>query len=309
MPGAYAHITLVNMFRGTNRLDKLAGMPAGAKSSLLKSFKFCELGAVSPDYPYLAVGDSDAAKWADLMHYTRTGEIVRAGIKHLRPLHEAVQRKCLTWLLGYCAHVVTDVTIHPIVEMKVGTYAANKTAHRICEMNQDAYIFPWLNLGNAGLSDHLESGIANCTDPSDDDLLDRDVVAIWNAILQEVHPAEYAANPPDIDKWHDGFNIVVETISETGNHLFPFARHLAADSGMLYPSYDGVDRQFIDNLATPIGRENYDAIFDRAIENVGSIWVSVANGVLKGDTTYLAKIGDWDLDTGRDSSNKLAFWG
>lgn len=308
MPGAYAHITLVNQFRGTNQLDSLVGFPDKAKPALLKWFKYCELGAVSPDYPYLTIGDSNAAKWADLMHYTLTGEMVRAGIKHLRPLQGEIQRKCLAWLLGYCAHVITDVSIHPIVELKVGTYADNKTGHRICEMNQDAYIFPRLELGDSGLSDHLESGIANCTQSSDDSL-DQDIVSLWKNILREVHPTEYAENPPDIDKWHDGFNIVVETISEAGNHLLPFARHLAADSGVVYPSFDEVDRQFIDNLKTPMGYENYDAIFDKAVANVGSIWVHVANGVLNNDVTYLAQIGDWNLDTGRDNLNKLAFWG
>ena len=29
---------------------------------------FCELGAVSPDFPYLAVGVKTAKKWGDLMH-------------------------------------------------------------------------------------------------------------------------------------------------------------------------------------------------------------------------------------------------
>ena len=36
------------------------------------------------------------------------------------------QQKGLAWLLGYCAHVATDVTIHPVVEMKVGPYDENK---------------------------------------------------------------------------------------------------------------------------------------------------------------------------------------
>jgi len=309
MPGAYAHMTLVNQFRGTNNLDRLEGFPDKAKQALQKKFKYCELGAVSPDYPYLAVGDSDAAKWADLMHYTHTGKVIRAGAKHLRLSQGDVQRKCLAWLFGYCAHVVTDVTVHPIVQLKVGPYEQNKTAHRICEMNQDAYIFPRLGLGDAGLSDHLESGIAGCSDPNDNELLDRDIVDLWKTILQEVHPVEYVANPPDIDKWHNGFNTVVETISEAGNHLFPFARHLAADSGLVYPSYEGVDRQFIDNLETPEGHDNYDAIFNRAIVNVGSIWVSLAKGVFGEDSTYMTQIRDWNLDTGRDDTNHLAFWG
>jgi len=51
--------------------------------------------------------------------------------------------------------VVADVTIHPILELKVGSYAEHKMGHRTCEMHQDAYIFQRLNLGDVGLSEHL----------------------------------------------------------------------------------------------------------------------------------------------------------
>jgi hypothetical protein len=55
-----------------------------------------------------------------------------------------------------------DVSIHPIVELKVGKYAKNKRAHRECEMHQDAYIFQGLNRGEVGSSPHFNSGIARC---------------------------------------------------------------------------------------------------------------------------------------------------
>src|SRR6185369_8201963 len=131
MPGAFAHITLANLMK--KRLDDIFGSSIEAITSVLDYFKFCELGAVSPDYPYLAVGDSDAAKWADEMHYTRTGEMIKSGIKYIKLLEGEPKRKCLAWLLGYSAHVVTDVTIHPIVQLKVGDYAENKKQHRVCE--------------------------------------------------------------------------------------------------------------------------------------------------------------------------------
>ena len=49
MPGAYAHITLVNEAKRPQYLEQ-KGVPAGAIAALLDYFKFCELGAVSPDY-------------------------------------------------------------------------------------------------------------------------------------------------------------------------------------------------------------------------------------------------------------------
>ena len=133
MPGAYAHITMVNVLAESARLEGL-GFSNAAASGLLRYFKFCELGAVSPDYPYLVVGDSAAAKWADLMHYERTGDVLRAGISGVKTLSGDKRDRAFAWLLGYLAHVATDVTIHPVVELKVGEYAQNKTAHRVCEM-------------------------------------------------------------------------------------------------------------------------------------------------------------------------------
>ena len=68
MPGAYVHITLVNELKTTPILENIFGSLTQAITSVLDYFKFCELGAVSPDYPYLVIGDSNAAKWTDMMH-------------------------------------------------------------------------------------------------------------------------------------------------------------------------------------------------------------------------------------------------
>ena len=49
MPGAYAHITLVSMLREPARLEANPSFPVTAIPALLDYFKYCELGAVSPD--------------------------------------------------------------------------------------------------------------------------------------------------------------------------------------------------------------------------------------------------------------------
>ena len=309
MPGAYAHITLVNILKETERLEEITEFPVEAITAVMKYFKFCELGAVSPDYPYLAVGDTDAAKWADTMHYTRTGEMIKAGVKCLRNMYGESKRKGIAWLLGYAAHVTTDVTIHPVVELKVGVYAKNKKEHRICEMNQDAYIFQRLNLGEIGLSEHLDSGIGRCSEDNDRHSLDGEIRQLWEGMLQEVHAQEYANNPPDINKWHKGFMMMVDKIAEEGNYLTPLARHVAVDLGLTYPAANQIDQQFIKELAVPTGHKNYDEIYEIAIQNVGMVWQMVASGVMAASETYIAQIGDWNLDTGRDPSQHLVFWG
>ena len=308
MPGAFAHITLVNMLKETKRLDALSGFPDAAKAAALKYFKYCELGAVSPDYPYLAIGDKGAAKWADDMHYTRTGEMIHAGVRRLRALSGPVQQKCLAWLLGYAAHVATDVTIHPVIELKVGAYAQNKKHHRICEMNQDAYIFQRLNLGSLTLAEHLDAGVCACGNNSAHEL-DTDIQALWDGMLRDVYSQEYAANPPNINKWHRGFKVVVDDFAEESGKLFPLARHVAVGQGLTYPARNEVDmKEYINDLRVPNGHLHYDQIFDRAIENVGMVWTLVASGALTGDEAFVSKIGNWDLDTGKDPSGHYVFW-
>jgi len=309
MPAAYAHITLVNILKEPQRLQQIPGFPRSAIPAILDYFKFCELGAVSPDYPYLAIGDSGAATWADVMHYKKTVEKIRVGVRHLRELSGEPQRKCLAWLLGYAAHVATDVAIHPVVFLKVGPYAQNKGAHRFCEMQQDAYIFQRLNLGGLGLSEHLRSGIWACHAPGDPGRLDRDVDALWQRMLQETHPEEYAANPPDPDTWRRRFELVVDDIADEGDKLLPFARHVAAGLGLVYPAEAEVSAEFTRGLTVPTGHQDYDQVFDAAIRDVGTVWEWVASAVLVGDVPQLVQAGNWDLDTGRDEHDQLVFWG
>lgn len=307
MPGAYTHITLVNELKEPLRLEAIPGFNVDAITSVLDFFKFCELGVVSPDYPYLAIDDSNATKWADLMHYIRTGDMIKAGVKHVSRLQGDNKRKAFAWLLGYSAHVATDVTIHPVVELKVGPYAENKTAHRVCEMHQDAYIFQRLNLGQVGLSEHLDSGIWGCCE-ANSNRLDLVISRLWDSMLRETYPQEFNSNPPDIDKWHRRFKLMVDEIGEEGNHLMPIARHVAVDCGLTYPACEAVDPQYIKSLKVPKGRMGYDAIFDKAIDSTGSVWSLIAKGVFGGDDTYLARIGDWNLDTGKDANGKYVFW-
>lgn len=307
MPGAYAHITLVNLAKEPSRLEDGPGMAPTAISSLLDWFKYCELGAVSPDYPYLAPPFLGQAPWADLMHYDHTGEMIKAGIGLIQTLTGEERRKAFAWLLGYTAHVIADITIHPVVELKVGPYAANKKEHRICEMNQDAYIFQRLNLGGIGLSEHLDSGIRKCTLPGSDDL-DPVISSTWRAMLKACYPNVFSDGEPDLNSWHRGFGKTVD-IAEEGNHLFPIARHVAVDQGLTYPATDEIDLDaFIRRLSVPGGYLSYDEIFDKAIRHVVEGWHLVATGVFDDDTRYQTAFGHWDLDTGKDGNGRIVLW-
>jgi len=310
MPGGYAHLTLVNTMR--EWVDGDDAIPVNVKIASADYLNFCELGGVSPDYPYLDVLDGDAASWADLMHYTRTGHMIHSGVERVAAMTGATQSKCLAWLLGYAAHVTADVTIHPIVELKVGPYQGNETAHRICEMHQDAYIYDQrMGLSKIGLSEHLDkdhNGIGACHRPGDEHRIDASVFDLWNGMLQDVHPGAHTLNPPDIDSWHARFGPIVDTIEE-GSALPAFARHVAVNAGMVYPEPDEIDRaEYIDALDTPEGPLSYDVIFDRARANIAKVWGWIGHDVQAGQLDQARAIGAWNLDTGRDVTGKLVFW-
>jgi hypothetical protein len=100
----------------------------------------------------------------------------------------------------------------------------------------------------------------------------------------------------------------VAKIAEDGNKLLPAARHLAVDSGMVYPAVKDIDSTFIHSLQVPGGQKDYDEIFDIAIENVKTVWSLIWKGVFAGDKSFETRLGKWNLDTGRDENNQLVFW-
>lgn len=308
MPGAYAHITLVNLAKEPGRLVE-AGFPDPAIAAVLAHFKYCELGAVSPDYPYLCL-DSDQHSWADHMHYEHVGQTIATGVDAALALAGAAREKVFAWLLGYAAHVVTDMTIHPVVERKVGPYAENKTDHRICEMHQDAYIFQRLDLGDIGVAEHLAQGIADCCGQDDPDALDPAITAVWAHMLKTAHAQAYAELAPDFGGWHRGFDFMVDKIAEEGNHLLPLARHVAAKFGLTYPAPDQLDRQYLEGLDTPAGLLSYDDVFDSALRNVLGVWKELAERLFADVTAPVVQLAgqEWNLDTGRDQGGAYVYW-
>ncbi|WP_047533765.1 zinc dependent phospholipase C family protein [Methylotenera sp. N17] len=306
MPGAFAHITLVNLLSETPRLEAIPNFPIQIIPGLLRNFKFCELGAVSPDYPYLAITDKKSLPWADRMHYTRSGEMIHAGIANIKAMNDGLpKRKAIAWLLGYAAHMITDVTIHPIVELKVGPYAQNKTAHRRCEMHQDSYIFQRLKLSKIGISEHFDSGIRKCGKAG---VVDSAISTLWSNMFNDVYPEAFIENPPDINKWHQAFDFMVDKVGEEGHRLLPLARHVAVNCGLTYPNPEEIDMQYIEDLHTPNGPMHYDDIFDQAVANVGNVWAIIARAIVANDNAYKQVIGNWNFDTGRDQHEKLVYW-
>jgi len=309
MPGAYAHLTLAGLLSASNVLDSVDNFPVAAKISILDNPNFCELGAVSPDYPYLLVVDPDSCLWADLMHHQSIDKIIDFGVESIRMLDGEYRSKSFAWFAGLVSHIVADMTIHPIVNLKVGPYEQNKTDHRICEMHQDAYIFPRLNVGEVGVSEYLDGGIGACSDERNRNKLNKTICSTWDDLLHKCYPAQYLHGAPKIDLWHAAFYNIMN-ITEEGAGLFALARHVAVNAGLTYPRRNKIDMQYISNLKTPKGEMHYDEIFDLAQGNILRIWALIAAAVYENSNDYKGFLGEeWSLDTGLDANNKLVFWG
>lgn len=305
MPGAYAHIAVVN---DAQKRAHSAGLRDDTLVSLGLHLKYAELGAVSPDYPYLTLKRGQK-KWADAMHYTRNASLLRAGVAAVTKLSPELQPKATAWLLGFAAHMVTDMTIHPVVERRVGPYKGNEGEHRRCEMHQDAFIFPRvINVGDTGLSEHLATGIASCHTADNENEVDPSVGQVWLAMLLAAYPDYPAGDPPLPSAWHCGFRDVLATMAGA-NRLFPFARHVCVDLNLAYPAARDIDRSFILQLSTPEGPKDYEAIYERARTNVLAAWKGLDDALVHGRSDALDRLEDWNLDTGRSvQTGQLVFW-
>lgn len=304
MSGAYAHITLANQCRPLIRKAKISQATGYAVSTFLA---YAELGAISPDYPYLG----SEGPWADLFHHERSAEFFRNAVSYIKPLKDGPQRqKLIAWLMGYAAHVAGDVTIHPIVNNIVGPYEQNKAAHRECEMHQDSHVFQRLNVDpDSGATTHLTASIASCSDPKDADRLDPMIAGPWLEVIRKTYPEKFAQGAPSIDKWHAGFGRVLNAI-RTANRLLPFARHLSAELQVNYPRPGSSDPKFLRGLPTPVGGKiDYDPLFDRAMGNAMALWEVIDASLSGADPKPLQALQAWNLDTGLNiATGKSVYW-
>ena len=305
MSGAYAHISVVN---DAQKRAAGAGLREDTLAALGLYLKFLELGSVSPDYPYLALNRRQK-KWADAMHYTRNSTLLRAGVAAVASLPVNLQPKTTAWLLGFAAHMTTDMTIHPVVELRVGPYKGNEGEHRRCEMHQDAFIFPRvMNVGETGLSEHLATGIAGCHAADNVDVIDPAINLAWTAMLAAAYPRGGGEDPPALSGWHRGFRDILSAMAGA-NHLFPFARHVSANLNLAYPAECDVDQGYIQDLRTPQGPMDYTAIFEKACLNVLTVWKMLDDALPAGRSDALDRLEDWNLDTGRSmQTGKFVFW-
>jgi len=288
------------------------------KRALMVNEKFCELGAVSPDYPYLTLLDGNAEGWANIMHYWKTADFIRHASDLVRSMNPDMPdtQRCIAWLFGFTAHVVTDMTIHPVIQMKVGPYAQNKTHHRLCELNQDVYIFKKLGFGNIKDANYIrDCGIAACSDEKDHSKLNLAVADVWNKTLQSISLGEARQNlnvvlpdgPPQPDEWHRKFVEIVDNVAQRGGVFPPLARHILEQEALVYPKT--VNDDYIKNLQTPQGTKiHYDQVFAKAQSNVKDAWDQLGAALSIDGSANMLTLKNGDLDTGIDEHANSIYW-
>ncbi len=308
MPGPYAHLTAALEVAVKPVLSRIDAMPSRAVAALLRWVTYCELGAVCPDLPYMGLTDARSMHWSDLMHHQGSGAFLKAGIARLQSMTGDRRDKGAAWLMGFASHVVMDVAVHPVINLRVGPYEENKSRHRSCEMHQDVYIYQRLGLGPMHLAEHFRSVGGPARERFHRLSVDPDIETLWRDLLREVYPDAYQDRRPRIDYWFRWYRRAIDKVAEEAT-LLPFARHVGANLGLVYPTEDEVDSSFIVDLQTPNGNTaSYDQVFDHAKAWLATVWGWIGSAIYDHDTRYLSRLTDWDLDTGLDPDGAMILW-
>ena len=309
MPGAYAHITMAYQLVDVFEIEQKAGIRGIAQQHLLAFLEYMVLGSVSPDLPALS-SDHAQAEWADRMH-RKAGSVMRAGIAHVKSLSGDDKARAFAWLMGFGAHAGLDMTVHPVLAVNGQDWPRHKDAHRTAEMHQDAHIFNRVQCGTTRFSDCMRElvGLVSCG--TEEERLHPIVRDMWDSILRQVFPNDYAKHKPDIDEWFARLAGRFSDIAAGNEAMLPFGRHAGPDDGD-YP--DKADKAYIFDLKIPGGRTaHYEDVFDGAQANIYKVWGGMASCVYEGERhATLEKmecVGEWNLDSGEDvDAGALVFW-
>jgi hypothetical protein len=318
MAGPFAHMCVVDQITSQPDLFSALGGPGAIlRYAVAKYRNFCELGAVSPDLPYLDFLHASSKGWANVMHYWKTGDVIRAGVSHFAGQDLAAQNhdvyRALAWLFGYSAHVATDLTVHPVLKASGFGFDTNPTGHRHCELHQDAYIFRKLHGVEAADTLYIENcGIASCQEPGNPARLHPAVRGVWLDCLAGISPTdvhmENGADPPvsapTPDAWFHEYVQRLGVFVEQGGGFALFIRDILEDQAVCLPESGEVDPQYVTHLKTARGLDtDYDAVFGEALRHVRDTWEQLAAAIAAQQPQVFA-LKNANLDTGEADDNR-----
>ena len=299
----------------------------------LNSFHTFVWGALSPDFPYpaLHVGintkeDSKGWTWGDKFHKQNTGNFIDIGIRQLRGTADKTSDEFLkktAWLMGYCAHIITDLVIHAVVyEIVGGCYETHKLEHLHSEVVQDSLLFydvyrnPPQELID---SSFLKTIIESCKVPGPDNELlsptptyvfDNDIETFWDSILSLNYADFYTDEPPDIEGWYEEYRDLANIATKVLARL--------AEPGMAYhvttDIHDDERTNCYSNVKLPDGTtgDYKNKVFNKAVNEVTTKLKDFLNGLDNGDSyaTFRNELKPWNIDKGTvdDQNPQFALW-
>jgi hypothetical protein len=309
MAGAFTHLLICDVAKRRKSLS----LPL--RQLLNRYSQFLFLGAVSPDLPYLSFS-LGTTNWADVMHYEKTNGIAVNGhgdLKSRWATHQPSDEILLGWLLGFVSHLVTDATIHPVVQATVGEYISHKEPHRICEMTQDSIIFNEVKNNDVTYAEFSEV-LKFCAESSEFPTL----MDFWKKQIQAAYPEKEDDSDPSL--WFSTYTAAID-VAEGGSGIVAFFRHAGLDGNFLYhnkvelqadyPQYCESYYQKVMLPANGTGTFKKEG-FERAVRNVVDAWTYLFNG-LTNDAVVAELIRNWNLDTGVDMNStppgEVTYWG
>lgn len=312
MPGPFVHLALTeSLCQRVALLSDASPIGPDLREALCTCRQFCMLGSVSPDVPYLAPTRPHAEAWANVMHYWRTTDIVRAAIP-LLPHYKATPhnwQKSVAWLFGYVSHVVADLTLHPVSNANGWDYSGNRHLHKVSELHQDSHTF-FTRHGemSGGMAGYLKaSGLDRCGNMGDPGHLDPAIVALWRVCLDRATqgtvtmkeklpaPLPHSATP---DEWYQDYMGLLQACLDAGDLLPVNFRNAGERAGFLYPEKHDVDPSYTRGLLLPGGGTgDYDGLLLIAENNILQAWQMLGAALTKEDPA-LFSLPNADLDTG-----------
>jgi hypothetical protein len=170
----------------------------------------------------------------------------------------------------------------------------------------DVYAHKKLNMGALELNQQISSNVYETSDEGNLNLMDADVANLWESLLISVYSGLAPdLKPPKVNNWHASMCRMMK-IAEGGNVLMPFARHVAANQGLVYPVTPELG--YIQGLPTPNGGTmDFEELFQKAFNNTVELWGWLALS-LQNKESPLDSLTSLNLDNGQDEHGNTIYW-
>ena len=274
-----------------------------AKQALGLWKKVCIVGSIAPDYPCLDVLHGTSTQWADAMHKGQAVTVIRTGIAAIRAMRRPTNDKN-AWP-GCSALPPMSLPTAPFIRWSTSRSAPmkkNKQTTAAARCHEDVYAHKRLNLGVLDFNRQISTNVHDSSDIDHPEQMDPDIAALWREALTATYPQ---LGNPDVHAWHNAMRKMMK-IGESGNVLFPFARHVATNLGLIYPA--APEPTYIDTLKVPGDQfMPFEEIFQKALVNVIEMWGWMALS-LQNQPSPLDTLKSMSLDTGLDTDGRMVYW-